>query len=99
MYVGLTDDLPVRMIQHRDGTFDGFTKRYGVNRLLYFETFTDSAAAARREVQLEKFRREKKIALFAETNPHWKDLSRDLFGVRGVPSLRSGLRTEAAKEN
>ena len=90
LYVGLTDDLLVRLLQHRNGTFDGFTKRYMVNRLMYFETFSDSKAAADRELQLKKFRRDKKINLFAATNPKWKDLSRDLFGIRRVPSPRSG---------
>jgi predicted GIY-YIG superfamily endonuclease len=46
--------------------------------------------AAARERQIKKFRREKKIALFAASNPRWKDLSRDLFAVRRAPSLRSG---------
>ena len=89
-YIGLTDNLPLRMVQHRNGAFDGFTKRYRVHRLMYFETFQDPAAAAKREVQIKKFRREKKLALFALSNPRWVDLSADLFGVRRAPSLRSG---------
>src|SRR5262245_8971190 len=79
LYVGLTDDLPLRLQQHRNGTFDGFTRRYRVNRLIHLETFRDPVAAAAREKQVKKFRREKKIALFATSNPRWKDLSRDLL--------------------
>ena len=90
LYVGLTDDLPLRLLQHLNGTYDGFTRRYRINRLVYVEAFRDSLAAGAREKQIKKFRREKKIALFSEANPKWKDLSRDLFGVRRVPSLRSG---------
>ena len=90
LYVGLTDDLALRLVQHRNGTYDGFTKRYRINRLVYVEVFRDSAAAAARERQIKKFRREKKIALFSESNPGWKDVSRDLFAVRRAPSLRSG---------
>src|SRR5437588_11730568 len=77
LYIGLTDDLPLRMVQDRDGTFDGFTKRYRVNRLMYVEGFRDSVAASARELQIKKYRREKKVALFAESNPGWKDLSKD----------------------
>src|SRR5438309_5750318 len=80
LYVGLTDNLPLRLLQHRNGTFDGFTKKYGVNRLMYFEMFTDALAAAQREIQIKKFRREKKIALFLKSNPHWIDISQDLLG-------------------
>ena len=94
LYVGVTDNLPLRLLQHRNGTFDGFTKKYGVNRLMHFETFTDPVAAAEREIQVKKFRREKKIALFLKSNPHWKDISRDLYGVRRGPSLRSGFLIE-----
>ncbi len=54
LYVGLTDDIRTRMIQHKSGTFDGFTKKYGINRLMYFETYTESKIAANREQQIKK---------------------------------------------
>jgi putative endonuclease len=63
------------MIQHKSGTFDGFTKKYKIERLIYLETYTDSKAAAHREQQIRKFRREKKIAWFAESNPSRRDLA------------------------
>ena len=67
LYVGLTDDLRRRVEQHKLGLVDGFTKKYKVNRLMYFEIFRDAEAAEGREKQLKKWRREKKMALFAKS--------------------------------
>jgi putative endonuclease len=78
LYIGLTDDLRRRMDEHKLGLVDSFTKKYGINRLMYFEVFHDAENAAQRERQLKKFRREKKIALLGKTNPHWEDLSQHL---------------------
>lgn len=78
LYVGLTDNLGRRLEEHRQGIFDSFTKKYKVNRLMYYEIFRNADAAASREKQIKKYRREKKIALFAKTNPRWKDLSKEL---------------------
>ena len=78
LYVGLTDNLKKRIEEHRLGLVDSFTKKYKVNRLMYYEIFRDADAAADREKQIKKFRREKKIALFAQSNPHWEDLSKDV---------------------
>ncbi|MGH9556607.1 MAG: GIY-YIG nuclease family protein [Terriglobales bacterium] len=79
LYVGLTDNLRQRILEHKLGTYDGFTKRYAVNRLMYFETYRDNSAAEAREKQIKKYRREKKITLFIKTNPQWKDLSRRIL--------------------
>ena len=92
LYVGMTDDLPLRLQQHRNGTYDGFTKKYGIHRLMYYETLSDSRAARAREKQIKKYSRAKKIALFAKSNPAWKDLSVDLYGVRRIPSPAKQLR-------
>lgn len=62
------------------GLVDSFTKKYHITRLMYYETFNDSEIAANRERQIKKWRREKKIALFAKTNPRWEDLSKLLSG-------------------
>jgi putative endonuclease len=80
LYVGLTDDLPRRIEEHELGLVDSFTKKYNVNRLMYYETFHDSKIAENRELQIKRWRREKKIALFANTNPRWEDLSKQLSG-------------------
>ena len=84
LYVGLTDDLRKRISEHKAGTFDGFTKKYNVNRLMYFETISAPKAAELREQQIKKYRREKKIALFQESNPEWRDLTPEIFQSVGV---------------
>ena len=88
LYVGLTDDLRKRMTEHKAGLVDGFTRKYKVDPLMYFETYSDSRSAALREQQIKGWRREKKIALFAESNPQWKDLTPEIFQIIGVPPLR-----------
>jgi putative endonuclease len=78
LYMGLTDNLKKRIEEHRLGLVDSFTRKYKVNRLMYYEIFRHADAAAVREKQIKKYRREKKIALFAQSNPHWEDLSKDI---------------------
>jgi len=73
LYVGQTDNLRKRVAEHKNGLIEGFTKKYSVNRLMYFETFSDPRMSDKRE-KIKKYRREKKIALFTPTNPGWKDL-------------------------
>jgi putative endonuclease len=86
--VGLTDNLWKQIQEHKDGLFDGFTRKYKVNRLMYFETFNDSAIAADREQQIKKWRRDKKIALFAKSNPGWRDLTPEIPQIIGFPRPR-----------
>jgi putative endonuclease len=76
LYVGLTDNLKRRVEEHKLGLVEGFTKEYKVNRLMYYEIFRSADTAAARERQIKKWRREKKLALFAKTNPRWEDLSK-----------------------
>src|SRR5215470_17407667 len=85
-YVGLTDDLRIRIRRHKGGVFDGFTKEYKVDRLMYFEIFHESAIAEAREKQVKKYRRAKKVALFARSNPGWKDLSEEILS-RSIKDL------------
>ena len=91
LYAGVTVDLPLRIQQHRLGTYDGFTKKYKINRLVYFETTQDAKFAAFRERQIKKYRREKKIALIERENRKWEALSKDLYSIKRIPSAR--LRT------
>ena len=77
LYIGVTSDLVARVRQHQKHTFGGFTGKYEVTRLLYWERYHDVGLAIRREKQLKGWRREKKIALIEKLNPQWKDLSRD----------------------
>ena len=99
LYVGLTDDMRKRMIQHRSGTFDGFTRNYKVDRLMYFETYTESKVAANRERQIKKYRREKKIALFADNNPEWKDLTAELFQSIGISRYARDFRKKTTRDH
>ena len=77
LYIGVTSDLVARVRQHQDHTFGGFTAKYDVTRLLYYETYEQVADAIQREKQLKGWRREKKIALIENDNPQWLDLSRE----------------------
>lgn len=72
-YVGITDDLERRVKEHRAGHTE-FTKKYNINRLVWFETQPSREAAARREKEIKAWRRSKKVALITATNPDWKDL-------------------------
>ena len=78
LYIGITSNLPKRLYEHRNHLVDGFTAKYNVNKLVYYETTTDVRAAIAREKQLKKWRREKKNILIATVNPKWIDLSREL---------------------
>ncbi|HLE73685.1 MAG TPA: GIY-YIG nuclease family protein [Anaerolineales bacterium] len=77
LYTGVTNDLERRVAEHKQGLTPGFTRKYGVSRLLYYEEFGDIYEAIAREKEIKKWRREKKVALFEETNPRWLDLSMD----------------------
>ena len=77
MYIGVTNNLPRRLEEHRQGIADGFTKKYVVHKLVYFETGPDINLAIAREKELKSWRRSKKNALVETINPEWKDLSLD----------------------
>jgi len=93
LYIGITNNLERRMVEHKEGLVEGFTKEYSVERLVYFEMYGDVRNAIRREKQLKGWRREKKVALIEKLNPGWKDLAREWYESRG-PSTRD--RDEAA---
>jgi len=75
LYCGHTDDLTNRMRQHKEGRFDGFTKRYGVTTLVWYEMHPARELAFRAERQIKKWRRDWKINLIEELNPWWEDLT------------------------
>lgn len=83
LYIGVTSDLRNRVRQHKTGAISGFTKRYKVNRLVYFEAADDSYAAIAREKQLKGWVRRRKIELIESMNPEWEDLS-DRIGLAGM---------------
>lgn len=75
LYTGVTGNLQRRVLQHRHKLVQGFSAKYNINRLVYYETFGDILAAIRREKQIKGWLRAKKIALIESTNRDWKDLS------------------------
>ena len=78
LYIGCTEDLKKRMYFHRNRLIEGFTKKYNVHKLVYFEAFDSAELAYSREIQVKKFRREKKNELEEKINPGWLDLSNNL---------------------
>ncbi|MCK5721338.1 MAG: GIY-YIG nuclease family protein [Gammaproteobacteria bacterium] len=74
LYIGVTSNLKRRIYEHKEGLADGFTKKYKVNELVYFETTNNVISAILREKQLKKWKREWKIKLIEKENPCWIDL-------------------------
>jgi putative endonuclease len=75
LYTGVTNNLPRRVYEHKAKLVDGFTKRYNVNKLVYYEVFEQVENAILREKQIKGGSRAKKIALIKSMNPKWSDLS------------------------
>jgi putative endonuclease len=103
LYVGISGNLPLRMLQHKYKVFpDSFTARYNFDILVYFERFYDPYRAIARETEIKKWRREKKLKLIATMNPDWADLSaewREDEGWRALPDAeyRPRLRPRPRK--
>jgi putative endonuclease len=89
LYIGVTNDLTRRLFEHKQKLIAGFTSKYNISRLLYFETFENIADAIAREKQIKGWRRSKKTALIESTNPTWLDLSMEWSNDRD-PSTGSG---------
>lgn len=79
LYIGVTSDLIKRIYQHKNKLVKGFTEKYNIDRLVYFEATTDIMSAITREKQLKKWKREWKERLINEKNSEWKDLYEDLI--------------------
>lgn len=79
LYIGVTNDLQRRVLEHKNQEAEGFTKKYKVKKLVYFEMTDDIYVALNREKQLKKWSRQKKIDLIESGNPSWKDLYHELF--------------------
>lgn len=93
LYTGVTNDLARRVFEHKSKAAPGFTARYNIRRLVYFEETDDAQAAITREKQIKGWLRKKKVALIESVNPVWEDLAVELEGeadssLRGEP-LRS----------
>jgi len=79
LYVGSTNNIISRVYEHKNGLLEGFTKKYGCNRLLYYEIFETESEALNRELQIKKYNRKKKQSLIKLINPEWKDLTQDWY--------------------
>ena len=80
LYVGVTGNLERRIFEHKNGLIDGFTKRYKMHTLIYFEEFSDPRSAILREKEIKGWVRKKKLDLINSMNPEWNDLAKDWFG-------------------
>jgi putative endonuclease len=83
LYVGVTNDLRRRLFEHKTGAIPGFTARYKINRLVYYECVAEARPAIEREKQLKGWRRERKVELIEAQNPEWEDLADRV----GLPEL------------
>ena len=86
LYTGVTNDLRRRVYQHKRGLTGGFTRRYNVDRLVYFESTTDIQSAIAREKGIKGWVRSRKVALIESTNRDWKDLAADWFSNEPSPT-------------
>jgi putative endonuclease len=75
LYTGVTNNLERRLYEHKHGLLDGFTKKYNVHKLVYFDTSSDIDAVIQREKQIKGWTRQKKNNLIESINPDWKDLT------------------------
>ena len=80
LYIGVTNDLERRVSEHREGLIPGFTQKYGVKMLVYFEEYGDIDLAIQRETRLKKWKRRWKMELIEKTNPEWRDLYETIIG-------------------
>jgi len=74
LYTGVTGNLPERVFEHKSDFVDGFTKKYSIHRLVYFEQWEDREGAIKREKQIKKWKRKWKLDLIEKLNPEWDDL-------------------------
>jgi len=81
LYIGVTNDLLRRVYEHKEKFVEGFTKRYSINRLVYYKSSENVDSAIAREKQLKGWKRVRKIALIESVNPGWKDLSIELMDI------------------
>ena len=96
LYCGVTNDLLRRVHEHREGQGEGFTAKYGVTQLVWFERHSDINEAILREKRIKTWNREWKIALIERENPGWRDLAIDL-GLEPLPPVipaKAGIQTD-----
>ena len=79
LYIGMTNNMARRMAEHKNGVTDGFTRRYNIHKLIYFEEYAHPQEAIKREKELKDFSREKKISLITSKNPAFDDISQSFI--------------------
>lgn len=79
LYIGVTNNLVRRTYSHKEKFVEGFTKKYFVTKLVYYEIYNDSIEAIKREKQLKKWKRDWKIELIEKENPNWEDLYKEII--------------------
>jgi putative endonuclease len=89
LYTGVTNDLQRRVYEHKQKLVEGFTKRYDLTTLVYYEATSDVGSALAREKQIKGWLRRKKVALVESTNPKWRDLADGWYDAGLDSSLRS----------
>jgi putative endonuclease len=83
LYIGVTSDLRKRIWQHKNNEVQGFTQKYGVDRLVYYELHGSMYSAIEREKKLKKWHRAWKLRLIESVNPNWRDMYEDICGENG----------------
>jgi putative endonuclease len=78
LYTGVTNNLIRRIYEHKNSLYDGFTKKYNIHNLVYYENYNDIRSAINREKQIKKWNRKWKLELIEKDNPEWKDLYEEL---------------------
>jgi|ERR1051326_4640386 putative endonuclease len=105
LYTGITDNIFRRALEHKSGVMPGFTQRYHINRLVYYETFRYVINAIAREKQIKAWTRDKRLALIKTLNPTWQDLAEgwgekiDLQVPRSAPDDNKVKEDDNEKEN
>ena len=79
LYIGITSDLIRRIWEHKNGIIEGFSNKYNVDKLVYYEIFDDPENAIKREKRLKSYKRQWKIDLIEKSNPAWKDLYQNII--------------------
>ncbi len=96
LYIGVTNDLLKRVYQHKEGVIPGFTKKYNVHNLVYYEKYSDIYSAIERERRMKKWHRQWKINLITSMNPAWNDLYDSLHSDTLLQTQKAGANMDSA---
>ncbi len=89
LYTGMTSNLPRRVYEHKSKLIEGFTKKYNINKLVWFDKTNDVISAIEKEKQIKGWTRKKKINLIESMNPAWRDMSNEFFDISGDSSAKA----------